>query len=187
MSGPASPRRDRGITLIELIISIVVIGVALAGVLSVMNLTTARSADPVLVEQANAIAQSYLEEVLLRPFCDPNDFSIDCFADCSANACAACSGSTVEGGGAETRATFDDVCDYDGLTDTGATDQSGTPIASLASYVVQVSVDDDSDGNGDACVNGLNASAGRCVRVDVSVAHTGGNVRVDLSGYRVNY
>ena len=180
-------RNCRGVTLVELIISIVVISVALTAILSVMNLTTARSADPLLVQQANGIAQSYLDEILLRPFCDPNDFSTDCFADCNTNACAACSGSTMEGGGPETRATFDDVCDYGIVTDIGAVDQWGNPIPELANYNVQVVVDDDTDGNGDASINGLNAAAGRAVRVDVTVTHATHSIRVGVSDYRVNY
>ncbi len=186
--GVAKIRSCRGITLIELIISIIVISVALTGILSVMNLTTARSADPLLVQQANSIAQSYLDEILLRPFCDPNDFSTDCFTDCNTNACAACSGSTTAGGGPETRATFDDVCDYGVVADVGAVDQFGNPIPELADYNVQVVVDDDTDANGDAAINGLDATAGQSVRVDVIVTHaTHGDIRVGVSGYRVNY
>lgn len=69
---PAKARRgQRGLTLIELIVSIVVISVGLAGVLSVFNLVVRHSADPLLVKQAQAVADSLLEEVLLKDFCDP--------------------------------------------------------------------------------------------------------------------
>lgn len=67
--------RQRGISLIELIMFIVIVGVALAGILLVMNVTTKSSADPLVRKQALAIAESLLEEVALMPFtfCDPDD------------------------------------------------------------------------------------------------------------------
>lgn len=68
-------RRQAGISLIEMVMFIVIIGVGLAGILSVFNVTTKSSADPLLRKQALAIAESILEEVQLMPFtfCDPDD------------------------------------------------------------------------------------------------------------------
>ena len=70
---PQSP--ERGASLIELIMFIVIVSVALAGILLVMNVTTRGSADPLIHNQALAIAESLLEEVELMPFtfCDPDD------------------------------------------------------------------------------------------------------------------
>jgi MSHA pilin protein MshD len=68
-------RGQRGISLIELIMFIMIVSVALAGILLVMNVTTKSSADPLVHKQALAIAESLLEEIELMPFtfCDPND------------------------------------------------------------------------------------------------------------------
>jgi MSHA pilin protein MshD len=65
-------RQQRGVTLIELILSMVIISIAVTGVLSVMNLTVKHSADPVVEHQAIAIAEAYLEEILLQAYTDPN-------------------------------------------------------------------------------------------------------------------
>jgi MSHA pilin protein MshD len=67
--------RQRGVTLIELVMFIVIIGVALAGLLQVLNVTAKNSADPVRQKQALMIAESLLEEVRLAGFtyCDPTD------------------------------------------------------------------------------------------------------------------
>ncbi len=69
--------RQHGISLIELIMFIVIVSVALAGILLVMNVTTKGSADPLIHKQALAIAESLLEEVELMPFtyCDPDDLA----------------------------------------------------------------------------------------------------------------
>ena len=53
--------RQRGLSLIELIMFIVIVGSALAGVLSVLNFTTKSSADPMVRKQALAIAEQIRE------------------------------------------------------------------------------------------------------------------------------
>ena len=57
---------QRGFTLIELIIFIVVVAAGLAGILSVMNTVVKSSADPMIRKQTIAIAESLLEEILLK-------------------------------------------------------------------------------------------------------------------------
>jgi MSHA pilin protein MshD len=104
-------------TLIELIIAIVVIAIAVSAVLGVLTRNAQHSADAMVVSQAVAIAEAYLEEVSLKPFVDPDG---------------------VDGEAA--RADFDDVDDYDGLVDAGAVDQFGNALGALADYTVSVSV-----------------------------------------------
>lgn len=116
-----------GFTLVELIIAIVVIGIAASGVLLVMNYTTAHSADPMIQHQAVAIAEAYLEEVLLQPYTDPDGVL-----------------PLVEVGG---RSLYDDINDYN-FTETGAHDPSGNPIAGLEAYKVTVSVSPEFSWNG---------------------------------------
>lgn len=147
--------RQCGITLVELVVSIVVISVGLAGILLVMERNTAASADPIIQHQAVAIAEAYLEEILAKDFVDPD-------------------GTNSPGGVPETRATFDNVEDYDGLTDNGARDQDDNPIAGLGQYVVGMQVEN-------ASLNGAVA-----LLVTVTVAPPGG-ADVSLSGYRTDY
>ena len=61
-------RRQFGFTLIEMIAFIVVVGVGVAGILSVMNITVKSSADPLMRKQPLAIADAMLCEILLRPY-----------------------------------------------------------------------------------------------------------------------
>jgi MSHA pilin protein MshD len=150
MNRMACGGHNRGFTLVELVISLVVISIALGGVLMVMNYTVQHSADPMLQHQAVAIAEAYLEEVLLRSYNDPDG---------------------TDAG--ETRSTFDDVEDYDGLNDAVARDQEGTAIAGLASYSVLVTVDDE-------ILNGIAAK-----RVTVTVNHPSG-INLSLSGFKTN-
>jgi len=74
--------------------------------LVLINNITKSSADPQFIQQDNAIARSYLEEVLLRPFCDPDFVTTSCPANCVSSACANYTGTEA------TRNLFDDVCDW---------------------------------------------------------------------------
>lgn len=178
--------RVTGFTLIEMVISIVIISIALVAVLGVMNRTTAKSGDPMLTHQANSIAHAYMEEVMLRPFCDPDyiaGLTNSCPADCSSNACSSgCGGSVFDA--TESRAVFDDVCDYNNLTHTGARNQisPGTVISGLENYVITVSVDDTAN------LNTLLGGAGQAVLITVDVVHsTRPDIAVSLNAYRANY
>src|SRR5450759_2414334 len=86
--------KQLGISLIELIMFIVIVSVALAGILLVMNVTTLHSSDPLVHKQALAIAESLLEEIELMPFtyCDPDDAN-------AANATAATAAQCPKAGG----------------------------------------------------------------------------------------
>lgn len=166
--------RARGVTLVELIVSIVIVGVAVAGILSVMNLTTRHSADPMIQQQAQLIAESYLEEILLKKFVDPTADSV-----CPAAPAL--------------RTNYDNVCDYNGLNDTGARNQFGTVVTGLESYNVAVTVTPSATNPTgavvlDALTNDYTNGYIRILRVDVVVTHGGfTGVSVPLTGYRTHY
>lgn len=146
---------QRGATLVELLVSIVIVSIAASTILGVLAITTAGSADPMIRHQAAAIAEAYLEEVLLKPLTDPN--GID---------------------GEIARADFDDLDDYDGLSDAGARDQFGNPIAGLDVYNVAISV------TPTAALTAVPVAD--AMRVDIAVTHAS-DVNFVLSGYRTRY
>lgn len=73
MSGRRSSlaRGASGLSLPELILFIVVVSAGLAGVLSVLNLTAAKSSDPFPVKQAMAVAEAVIEEISLKNYAKP--------------------------------------------------------------------------------------------------------------------
>ncbi len=146
--------------MVELVISMVVIAIALAGTLEVHRAALFSSADALAMTQASSIAQAYLEEVLLRPVFDPDLGS-------GGGACPAAEAS---------RALYDNVCDFDGLDDSGARDQTGTAIAGLGAYRVRVTVDETAQ-LGDL------SGAPDVLRVDVRVTR-GTAADVLVSGHR---
>lgn len=154
-------RRQSAFTLVEIIVTIVVIAIASTALLSFANIVRG-SADPVIQQQATTIAEAYLEEILLRAFNDPQGSELGL--------------GTVEPGEAG-RAEFDDVQDYSTLAAGPTADQFGNPVAALAAYTVTVSVTNDALG-------GLPVADS--LRVDVNVNHPAiGNIQ--LSGFRTRY
>jgi len=144
-------RRHSGFTLLEIIVTLVVISIAATTLMSVFSSTVRTSADPMIQQQAVSIAEAYMEEILLK------DFAV---------------------GPGSTRATFDDVLDYDGLLNAGARDQNNNLIAGLGAYTVSVSVAGNS-------LNGI--AVADSMRIDITVAHTAMAGNLLLSGYRTNY
>lgn len=185
---------ERGVSLVELIVFIVVLSVAVAGVLVAMSIATRASADPMIQKQALAIAEAYLEEVQLQPFtyCDPDDATAATALSAVVNAATACT-STVEGMGPEgedrysSTTPFDNVNDYNGFdsataTPTGIRDITGGAIAGLDAYRVTVSIADQS-------LNGVGDDAnGKPQSLLITVTVTGpSDTTVTLNGYRLRY
>jgi len=105
-----------GFTLIEMIITIVVIGVGLAGLIVAFTTTMRSSADPMVRKQLTAVAEAMMEEVTLKPY--------------------------AAGPGARSgcdRRDVDDVRDYAGYSEAVCT-PDGTVNTNLNGYSVQVDV-----------------------------------------------
>ncbi len=153
----ASPQR--GFTLIEMIVLLVVVAITATALLGVFARSSASSADPLLRQQAVAIAQGYLEEALLKAYQDPDDPE---------------SGTCEEA----SRSDYDDVPDYNCVNDTaGALDQFGGTLIGLGAYNVRVTVTDVSLGSG--------ANLAPARRVQVTVTHdTVGALSLQLVGHR---
>lgn len=118
-------------TLVELVIAIVIVGIAAAALYSAMAAITARSTDPMLRQQSLMIAEAYLEEILAKPY-DPADPPVGCTNS--------------------ERRCFNDVRDYHSPEEFQAPqDVAGNAIDKLASYGVKVDVDDSSL-NGEAAL-----------------------------------
>ena len=179
----------KGFTLIEIVISIVIVAIALSTLILLTAKSTERSVDPLYQIQANAIAQAYMEEIMQKSFCDPDWDSdgnpmtaTDCPVNCVSSACSSCKG-MGSGWTTETRANYDDVCDYTG-TDNPPLDQNGVVFATgLEDYSVTVNIDDGAT----ATLDTLAGNNGEVVRIDVSVSNPGMRTDVQLSSFRANF
>ncbi len=128
---------ERGYSLIELIMGMVVIGTAIALLLSAVNPNRIASVRPILRMKTAQLGQAYLEEILSRRF-DESSF-IGGAPRCNEAGQPPCTAALGPEGG-ETRSTFDDVDDYHGLTETPPRDARGIARSGYQNYRVQVSV-----------------------------------------------
>jgi len=143
---------QRGYLLLELVLFILVTSVGLAGILAVMNMTVQSSTDPMIRKQALVLAESILDEVLQKEYADTDPLGVP--------------------GNETTRATMDDVDDYNGTTESIFTDWP----EALDSYETTITVvTNDLDG----------ASLVPMKKVTVTV--TGRGQVISLSGYRADY
>jgi len=160
-----------GVSLVELIIFIVIISAALIGILSVMNITTGHSADPLIRKQAIAVAESLLEEVELQDFINQNDMvTITCPA---ASAVIPTNRATV----------YHIVDCYKGFPNggpsTGIYGMDGTAISTLTNYSATVAIDKTLSPLG-------GIAAGSAVRITVTVTDPQNN-QIAIDGYRTKY
>ena len=184
--------RQRGVTLIELILFIVIVGIALAGIIAVMRMTSAESADPLRRKQALMIAEGLLEEVegAAFTFCDPS--SPDAASAASSSACAvpeAWGQAAPEPAGTR---PYDNVNDYVGAAGvaTAAFDANGVPVGATGKsigaqgYTARVTIFREALHN-IAVPAGAGADAD-VLRIRVSVSFPGDDPVV-LDGYRTRY
>ena len=161
-----SGHRQRGISLIELIMFIVIVSVGLVGILLVMNVTVKGSADPVVRKQALAMAEAILDEVLAKDFSNP----VGGYTETTPATCA-------------NRALYDDddyAC-FDGSTDNkkihGDATLGSSTLAALSGYRATITID--------AAAALGTIPAGQTKKITVNV--TGGSETIQVWGYRTNY
>ena len=194
---PARMTGQRGVTLIELVIFIVVVSIAVVGLLQIFARTTASSADPQLRKQALAIAEAMLDEIegARFTFCDP---VADPAAETAKNAAPFDSAtnpdgcSTPQNVSATVPATgrpYYNVSDYVRAFNAPvvyADDAAGT--AFPAGYAVSVTIEPDAGlGPADARLPSAAAPVNMNVlRITVTVTY-GANQQLVLAGYRTRY
>lgn len=99
----------KGVTLVELVISIVIIGAAMGGMLSAFGNLSGSSANGLYQARQIALAQLYLDEILSKYYSD------DTGVGGIPASTSACSIGGADAG--ESRGSFDDVDDYHGLSE----------------------------------------------------------------------
>ncbi|BCE02130.1 type IV pilus modification PilV family protein [Marinicellulosiphila megalodicopiae] len=157
-----------GVTLIELVISMVILSIMIVAMFEAMASISKSNADPMLRAQSLSIAQSYLEEIQSKAFLDPTTNSW-------------CGVSMPTDSSRSSRARFDDICDYQSLPDTVVRNLNNTAIASLANYQVTVSITADASVDLEGLLGTANDSA--LITVNVTSAD---NQSVQLNVYRAN-
>ena len=207
---------QKGISLIELVIFIVIVSVALTGITLIYINTTRYSADPMLRIGSVELAQSTLEEILLKAYDDNTPTGGGCVQISGGLGSSLCTsgvtpasdpvaGTPLGTDGEANRSLFNDVDDYTNqlycgqnvvsantacpaLTCQNMQDESGNDIAvEYSGFSVCIQVNyAGNELNTVAPGTGTNVSTNDAKRIDVIVTDPL-NSRISLSAYRLNF
>jgi len=150
-----------GTTLVELVMAIAIAGVLVVGLMTTYAAIVGHSSDPMIRTQAVTLAESFLEEALLKSYLDPDG-----------SVCPASPGGNRE--------NFNNVCDYNNYSSSSISLPNGAVITELAGYSVAITVASIATGE-------LGAVPSNCA-LKVTVAITSPlNETVNVTGYRTDY
>lgn len=142
---PLSLHRDeRGFTLIDLILVIIIVAIAIPPMLALFIQTVRGSTFGVTVTRANALASTLREEIQSKKW-DENS------PPPSLNLAPSLILGPETG---ESRAIFDDVDDFDGLDESPPRDSQGAILAGFTGFRQQVSVCYVANTDFDTCIGG---------------------------------
>lgn len=186
-------RKSLGFSLVEMVVFIVIVTTAIAGVIGALAFMSGHSADPMARKQAIAIAESLMQEIQQMPFtfCDPDDANASIaisYSDCTNPQNATLTGPTPS---TESRYSatnpFDNVADYGGFTMPGGGCSgicrigSNAALSGLNAYTASVAI---TQVGGNGTFAALPASAA----LQIIVTVTGpASTTIRLTGYRVRY
>jgi MSHA pilin protein MshD len=180
--------KNKGFTLIETIIGIVVLAVSLSVITKLIYPVAAKSAEQLHQIKAAELGQSMLNEIQNKAFDQNSDmagglircgeFTVDC-TDIDEMGPETVLGTT------ETRVTFNDVDDYNDLTYSAGNieNSQGQVLKLYTGYAMKVTVCNDSDYDGD-CSTSSNNKTAKFITIIVT---TPTDFDIVFSTYRVNF
>lgn len=180
-------RRQTGVSMIELVLFIVIVGIAAAGVLMVMVQGNKASTDPQLRKQAVSIAEAVLEEIQLARFtyCDPADDNA--YVATSTDDCSVPERVGPESGNER---PYDNVNDYVSVyaqeQSFPLVDLNKNPAGDLTPYTAFLTITPESLGVGAGTIaSDGSANQTEVLRIRVRVRYASEDVVLD--GYRTRY
>ncbi len=102
--------RQAGVTLVELVISIIILSIAMIALMNAFSLSMSTSADPLWRNKTLKLAQLYLDEILAKNY--DHTTPVGGVPYVASPSCA-----SLGPDGSETRATYNDVDDYHGISE----------------------------------------------------------------------
>jgi len=132
------PEKQQGVTLVELVISIVILSIAMVSMMTFFSTSMSRSADPLWHNKTLKLGQLYLDEILAKKYDELTPMGGLPFVvtpDCAGL------GPDSLGAGTETRASFDDVDDYHGILNSAPVSLTGAGLdSSYDDYRISITV-----------------------------------------------
>jgi MSHA pilin protein MshD len=164
--------KQQGVTLVELVISIVIISIAMVAMMSSFSLSMGRSADPLWHNKTLKLGQLYLDEILAKKYDELSPIGGLPFV-----ASPSCTGLGPDG--SETRVTIDDVDDYHGITNSVPTSLTAALDSTYDDYRITITVQCDGS---DVAASGNNHA--KIITVTVTPPNQS---PIAFSAYKGNY
>jgi len=162
----------RGFTLIELVVGITLVAIAATLLVNLIVPVMRQSAEPLVQQRASSLAQALMDEILSKRYDELTP-------DGGVPPCSPCS-TTLGAETGETRATYDDVDDYNALCGSNfVSGADGVAITNYGSFRMSICVSYDSNYNG----GNVGQSA---KRITVTIT-PGSNVPIVFTAYRANF
>ncbi len=118
-------QRPKGFTLVEAVLSLVIVSVMLVAVLSTVGASRLSQYRTSQYSRGQLLAEALMAEILPQDYLDPNDTPVF---------------GTESGESTSTRADFDDVDDYHGWSSSPPVAKDGTELAGLSGWQRSVTV-----------------------------------------------
>lgn len=181
----SSSHFQRGVTLIEMIIAIVIIGIAAVALLQGLGQQTRNNVDPMIQSQAQMLARQYLEEVSSKSFFDPT-YDPRLVRNLSNSDIEAYGVLDQTRSGSPSRIAWNNIYEYDDY-DESILDINGNAISGLSGYQIEIDVD---VSEGLSLGSLSNSSAANCppivALIEVTITDPRDQITT-LSGYRASY
>ena len=182
--------RQQGLSIIEIVVTIVILGIALASVSGMIGVGLNQSSNTLVETRAVALGYSYLEEIVGRRFDErtPSSGVPPCFGLAGPGRCTLLASFGPDGG--ENRNRYDDVDDFHGLTEgsgegTPLEDAEGNTRTGYDNFRIEVSVRYLNASEMSALTGTLTVTDAKFVTVNVQ--HTVLGLNWDFSAYKGNY
>jgi MSHA pilin protein MshD len=161
-------KNERGVTLLELVLIIVVLAIGLTGILGYFTQGVKDSSYAQNVSVASTLTQDLMEEIRSK-----------CWDD-TATSVAPCGGavtpSIIGTDGGESRAGYDDIDDFNGLSNTPPKDSQGVSMAAFGIFTQSAAVCYVAAGDLNTCAGGT--SNYKKITVTVSWGSSGDQVQL---------
>lgn len=191
-------RREKGLSLIELVVTISILAVSLTGITFMIQGGMSRSADTLLEVRSVALAQAYLDEILSKRFDEESQANGIPPCRSLGGGPKPCTDEGSFGSDGETRAIYDDVDDYHGLAEGdgeafGLRDAQGMARSGYDNFHVAITVryinlagqdgeEEDGLAQGSELNNQFDAKL-----ITVSVSHRTQSQALQFSAYKSNF
>jgi len=181
---------QKGFTLIETIIGIVVLSISFTVLTSLIYPISEQSAEQLHQVKAAELAQSMLNEIQNKAFDENSDMAgglLRCGETAAPN-CSTSMGPDTVLTNTETRATFNDVDDYNNLVyNAGEIENSqGLLLDLYAGYAMSIRVCNDADYSGPNCDGALDSNISSVKLIIVTII-TPMDFSLHFSTYRANF